>query len=238
MKVSIVGIHNLKQTLHVSSINADVNNEIKNFELKFDELLSNIASFLTEHGHDVSLVANFSSAPMSIMALNKLESIGVSVYPDLQNEITYDLTLKTDSETYQFKDQTKLTLSNFQIEEIRQSDYLITNLDSYDTLANFHNYKVDKVIVINTIPMFRALNFVEGIVLDSTPENKEETITSLMQSGLSWLAIFNGDHIEFHTLKHSYKLNFDSHQAFLDQFLKALEAKALITWLEANQIPE
>lgn len=236
MKVSIVGVHNLKQTIHVSSIDTNRNNEINNFELKFDESLTHLASFLKEQGHEVSLIANFSSAPMSIMALNELESNGVSVYPDLQNEITYDLTLKTDKDTYIFKDQTKLSLSNFQTEKIKQSEYLITNLDSYDILADFHNYKVDKVIVINTIPMFRALNFVEGIVLDSTPENKEETITSLMQSGLSWMAIFNGEHIEFHTLKHSYKLNFDSYHAFLDQFLKALEAKALITWLEANQI--
>ncbi|NLC64874.1 MAG: hypothetical protein GX753_04310 [Erysipelothrix sp.] len=238
MKVSVIGIHNLKQTVSVSGFLPNTQNTIQSFDVAFDYSLYDIAISLQEKGHDTSLIANFSSAPLSIMALNELEEKGVSVYPDLQTEVTFDLVVNTQDKSYLFKDPSQLTISSFQEKIIKESEYIITNLDSFDGLMALNAYDNDKIILVNALPMYRALTFVQGIVLDHVPENKEETVTSLLQSGLSWMAIENHGIIEFYTLKNKIVLNIGCVKVFLDQFLKAIEENTLLDWLALNKLAE
>lgn len=235
MKLTILGIHNLKQTVVVSSLKKEGTNSIEHFETSFNRTLCDVSSHLQMGGHDVSLIANFSSAPKSIMVLNELEENGVSVYPDLQTEVTYDLEIQSPEGNYQLLDPFKLTLSNYQINVLEQSHYILTNQDSFEFLHRLNEIHPNNIIVMDHIPMYRALEYVEGIVLSKVPENKEETVKSLIQSGLFWIAIDTGYGFEFHTLKHSYKINITDYHKFLDQFLKAVETKALVDWLEANK---
>ncbi|NMB19094.1 MAG: hypothetical protein GX984_06555 [Erysipelothrix sp.] len=236
MKIMMVTIHNPLQIITLEEEIIGRNNTISQFDIIDNSSFPDLAIQLQKNDHDISYISNFSSAPQSIKIINKLEKENVSVYPDLQENIIYDIEIKSNDVVHHFKNKNQLNLNNYHFSHIKEAQYIITDQSNYHFLSQLYSINEHKIIIIDNMPMYRALDFVEGIVLSEVPENKDETILSLIQSGLSWIAIQNEAYLEFYTLKYSFKLNFNNITDFINQFLYAIETKTLISWLETNKI--
>lgn len=235
MKLSIVGLHHIHHTLTLNKDKLDLNNAVDHFEEKFDRTLINLTLNMHQLGVEPTLIANFSPHPKFMMPLSYLEKKGITVLPDLKDDVSYFKTIHTYKNTITFAPKTKLEMANFQHEALKASRAIITNFTSFEMLSQFSEYKKDHIIIYDEIPIYRALAFVQGIVLKEAPENLELTTKSLMQSGLSWLAILIDDYIYFRTLKHRIKLNFDNVDIFLAEFLK-LDDGEVVSWISKYRI--
>ena len=236
MKLAIVGTHHVTQTLTINEEELKNDNRVSKYELIHDDTLINLALQAKENHHDVSLFANFNVAPLSIAALHKVEKKGIQVFPDLQDNNHQKLIIKTLNDTFVFNDGAPLRLTKDHMEVFSNSSYIITNIDDFGLLSTIANRSDAKIIVLNTFPMYRALSFVEGLVLSTPPINEKETVESLINSGLSWIAIQDGNTIRFRTLKNLFELSIDSIDDFVSQFLNAMESNDLVNWLNSNKI--
>ena len=234
MKISIVGTHYIHQIMSLNKEKLDLYNHIENFEESFDDTLVQLAKKLHTDKLDISLIANFSPTPKYMMALSQLEKSGIKVYPDLQDDIVYHLTIKTLGNVIEFDPNLKLDLANFQYNTIKEADFIITNRGSFKMLGFLSPYSHENIIVYDTLPVFRALPFIQGVCLKSKPENLDSNIDSLMQGGLSWIGYGENDYTVFRTLKHQIKLQFKNIDSFLSEFLM-LKEDEIVPWLAKNK---
>ena len=235
MKISIVGLHHLHQSVIVNKQKLELENEIHALTEHLDRSLIDLSLALFDRGVQASLIANFSPHPKYMLALSRLEKKGIDVLPDLKDELSYDLKIHTQDNVIHFKPNTKLELANFQFKRLQESKYIITNFDSFDMLSFLSEYNQERIIVYDALPSYRALAFVQGIVFKNAPDNFELSTKSLMQSGLSWLAIQQDGYVYFRTLKHRIKLGFESVDDFLAAFIK-LDEKDIVSWINQNRI--
>lgn len=235
MKISIVGLQHIHHYITLNKDKLDSENEIESFKESFDKTLIDLSINMHQAGLNPCLIANFSPHPQYMLNLSRLEKMNIEVLPDLKDDVSYHTSIKTHKETFTLKPNTKLEMANFQYKRLQESDYALTNFDTFETLSFLSEYKKDKIIVYDSLPVYRALAFVQGIVLKKAPKNFELTTKSLMQSGVSWLAILHNDVVYFITLKHRIKLDFNSVDKFLAEFL-VLKDNEVIPWIEKHRI--
>ncbi|HZJ86698.1 MAG TPA: hypothetical protein VFC75_00605 [Erysipelothrix sp.] len=233
MKITVVGIHHIHQSILVNEKKLSLDNQVDKFVERFDKTLVGISEKLHALGLNTTLIANFSPHPKLMMALSRLEKIGVEVLPDLKDDIEYHLKVHTEECVINFTPSTKLELANFQYKRIQASRYVITNFDTFETLSFLSEWSNQNIIAYDVLPTYRALAFVQGIVLKQPPTNFEKSTKSLMQSGLNWLAIQDEGFIHFITLKHRLQLNFKDVDVFLAEFMKQNDDE-LVAWINQH----
>lgn len=234
MKISIVGIHYIHQIMNLNKEKLDLNNQIEDFSESFDDTLIKLAHNLHNNNLDVSLIANFSPAPAYMMALSALEKEGIKVYPDLQDDMAYHLSINTLENAILFDPNLKLDLAGFQFEIIKKSDYILTNQGNFEMLSYINEHSKENIIVYDCLPVYRALPFIQGVALVNKPKDFDQNVDSLMQGGLSWIAYGLSDKVVFKTLKHQISLNFKNVDAFLSEFL-SLKENEIVAWLTKNK---
>ncbi len=235
MKITVVGIHYIHQSIVVDKQKLSFDNQVEKYVERFEKTLINLSTKLHQKGLDTALIANFSPHPKQMMALSRLEKDGVEVLPELKDEIEYYFKVHTHDNVINFKPSTKLELANFQYNRIINSRYVLTNFDTFEMLNFLNINNKNNIIAYNVLPAYRALAFVQGIVLKQPPSNFEKSTKSLMQSGLGWIAIEDESFVHFITLKHHFKLNFKDVDEFLIEFLP-IPNNQLVAWLNEHHI--
>ncbi|NLW15389.1 MAG: hypothetical protein GX038_03920 [Erysipelothrix sp.] len=235
MKVSIIGLHHISQTIVLDQEQLSLNNNISSFKESLDNTLIDLSLHLQAQGLETTLIANFSPAPAFMMPLSKLEKHGISVLPDLKDEISYELTVRTLKNDIEFHPQTTLDLATFQHYALERSDAIITTLKSYDAIANLNNYNNGSIISYNTIPSYRALTFIKGLVLKEMPDDGEKSLHNLILGGLGWIAVIQDNTVVFKTLKHQFRLDYTCIDMFLSDFL-LIKDHELVNWLRSKTI--
>ena len=232
MKISIIGLHHVIQTLTLKDDTLGINNPVIDYNLKHDDTLINLALTLKEGGHTVDMRANFNASSLSMRALKKLEEANIVVYPDLQDHNHQTIHIKSNNVFHTFNDATPLHLINPQA--LETTDYIIANSDDHDLLSTITSNTNAKIIILDKLPPFRSQNFVDALIFD-TLNVSDEQIDSLLKNGISWVATIHHDHIIFRTLKSTYKLNLNQRDAFINAFLSSLENHTLIQWLDSKK---
>lgn len=230
MKVTIIGIHHINQTVYLEKEHLERSNKISQSEEKLDPSLIKLALKFNEAKIDTSLIANFSSHPLFMVPLSLLEKRGITVLPDLKDELNYKQVIKTFKNDLEFTPEINLDLQAFHHEQLRESDVIITNEDSLDVISYITNFGKNKIIVYNNIPGYRALKHIEGIAVKEEPENLDLHLESMMKSGLSWMAYEKYNSVYFLTLRHKIRLDYKNIEDFLVDFV-SLDKKDIGLWI-------
>lgn len=233
MKISIIGLHYVIQTLTLKNDIIDTNNQVIDYNLKHDNTLIDLALELKQAEHDIDLRANFNASSLSMRALKKLEEANITVYPDLQNHNHQSIHIKTSTKLQTYSDATALNLINPQ--ELESTDFIISNNDDLDLISTIKSHTDAKITVLDKLPAFRTLSFIDSLIFD-TLNVSDDQIDTLLQNGISWIASVHHDHITFRTLKTTFELNICNTNQFINEFLTALVEHDLIQWLDSKKI--
>lgn len=229
MSIVIIGTQYIHQTIFLDKARLDLSNQIEAVVETFDRGLIDLTVAFHDHGLTVNLIANFSSSPKYMLPLSQLETKGIAVFPVLQEETPMHITLQTNTNKIKFKPQQELDLQDYHLDILRQSDYIISNIATYDMLKIINEHSSQNIILYDVLPSYDAMALVQGIVFKEKPDN----YGNLMQNGLSWICYPTDSGIIFKTFKHAITLSFNNIDEMLMDFISVKDIPA---WLMKHKV--